>query len=203
MRKSSVYLSLMRSTKDDIIKLPNSSLRIRSKRVGLVDKNIRDIIDKMSTATLDWEDNREHEVGVALAAIQMNLPLRIVIIRNDFDNKNDRTFNVFINPEIVKLEGSLIEDFEGCLSISNLYGKVPRHERVKVKALDLSGKQIRITADGFLARIFQHEIDHTNGIVFIDHIASNPEAFFQLQEDGHLSELDYENDIRENKDLWH
>ncbi len=182
--------------------LPNPSLRTRSKRVGLVDKNIRDVVDNMSNATLDWEDSREHEVGVALAAIQMDLPLRIVIIRNDFDNKNDRTFNVFINPEIVKFEGGLIEDFEGCLSISNVYGKVPRYERVKVKAMNLSGKQIRITADGFLARIFQHEIDHTNGIVFVDHIRYNSEAFFQLQEDGHLSEIDYENNIRKNINLW-
>lgn len=192
----------MKSDKDEIIKLPNASLRTRSKRVGLVDTYIRDIINKMSAATLDWEDSREHEVGVALAAIQMNLPLRIVIIRNDFDNKNDRTFKVFINPEITKLEGNVVEDFEGCLSILNVYGKVPRYERVKVKALDANGKQIRITADGFLARIFQHEIDHTNGIVFIDHIKSNPVAFFQLQDDGHLIELDYENDIRDNKDLW-
>ena len=156
----------------------------------------------MIAATLDWEDSREHEVGVALAAIQIDLPLRIVVIRNDFDNKQDRTFKVFINPEVVKLEGKLIEDFEGCLSIQDVYGKVPRYERVKVKALDYNGRPIRATADGFLARVFQHEIDHTKGIMFIDHIKDRPEAFFKLQEDGHLSELDYEKDIRENRILW-
>lgn len=192
----------MKSPKDEIIKLPNSSLRTRSKRVGLVDKNIRDIVSEMSDATLDWEDSREHEVGVALAAIQMNIPLRIVIIRNDFDNKQDRTFKVFINPEITKFEGIFVEDFEGCLSVLNIYGKVPRYEKVKVKALDINGKQVRITATGFLARIFQHEIDHTNGIVFVDHIKTNPDAFFQLQDDGHLVELDYEHEILRNKDLW-
>ncbi len=192
----------MKPTKDDIINLPNPNLRTRSRRVGLVDKNIQEIINNMSLATLDWEDSREHEVGVALAAIQMDIPLRIVIIRNDFDNKNDRTFNVFINPEITKFEGKVTEDFEGCLSILNVYGKVPRYERVKIKALDTNGKQIRVTAEGFLARIFQHEIDHTNGIVFIDHIKSNYEAFFQLQEDGQLKALNYEQDIQENNDLW-
>jgi len=192
----------MKTAKDDIIRLPNEHLRSRSKRVGFIDKNIQQIIDGMIAATLDWEDSREHEVGVALAAIQIDLPLRIVVIRNDFDNKQDRTFKVFINPEVVKLEGKLIEDFEGCLSIQDVYGKVPRYERVKVKALDYNGRPIRATADGFLARVFQHEIDHTKGIMFIDHIKDRPEAFFKLQEDGHLSELDYEKDIRENRILW-
>lgn len=156
----------------------------------------------MTDSTLDWEDSREHEVGVALAAIQIDIPLRIVIIRNDFDNKQDRTFQVFINPEVTKLDGELIDDFEGCLSIKDIYGKVPRHSKVKVKALDINGKQVRITAEGFLARVFQHEIDHTKGIVFIDHIKDKADAFYKLQEDGHLKELDYEKDIRGNKALW-
>ncbi len=193
---------MMKTAKDKIIRLPNSHLRERSKRVGLVSKSIQEIIDKMAAATLDWEDSRKHEVGVALAAIQIDQPLRIVIIRNDFDNKEDRTFKVFINPEVTKLEGGLVEDFEGCLSIADVYGKVPRYERVKVKALDQHGKSIRVTAEGFLARVFQHEIDHTNGKVFIDHIKDTPEAFYQLQPDGHLTELDYEKDIRNNRILW-
>ncbi len=191
----------MKSPKDQIIHLPNPHLRTRSRRIGLVDKNVQEIIAKMVEATLDWEDSREHEVGVALAAIQMDQPLRIVIIRNDFDNKKDRTFKVFINPEIVKLEGEIVEDFEGCLSIQDVYGKVPRYERVKVKALDQTSRPIRVTAKGFLARVFQHEIDHTNGKVFVDHIKNNPAAFFKLQADGHLTELDYEKDVR-SSDLW-
>src|SRR5687767_14376150 len=99
----------MKSPKDEIIHLPHARLRERSKRVGLVDKSIQKIIDKMIAATLDWEDSREHEVGVALAAIQIDQPLRIVVIRNDFDNKEDRTFMVFINPEITKFDGKIIE----------------------------------------------------------------------------------------------
>src|SRR5260221_4759903 len=130
----------MKTPKDEIIRLPNQHLRDRSKRVGLVDKSIQEIIDNMALATLDWEDSRNHEVGIALAAIQIDQPLRIVIIRNDFDNKKDRTFKVFINPEVTKLEGKIVEDFEGCLSIQDIYGKVPRYERVKVKALDRTGK---------------------------------------------------------------
>lgn len=189
-------------TKDDIITLPHTSLRERSKKVGLVSDDIKKLITSMEEATLDWEDSRAHEVGVALAAVQINSLLRVVVIRNNFDNKNDRTFQVFINPEITKYEGKLIDDYEGCLSIKNIYGRVKRHEKVRVKALDINGDPIRLTAEGFLARVFQHEIDHTNGIMFIDHIKDDASAFFQLDEKGRLDPLDYDQDIINNSELW-
>lgn len=156
----------------------------------------------MEKATLDWEDSREHEVGVALAAVQIDKLERVVVIRNNFDDKTDRTFRVFINPEIVKYEGEIQEDYEGCLSIKDVYGKVPRHTKVRVKALNEHGQEVRVKADGFLARVFQHEIDHTNGVVFIDHIKDSPEAFFKLNEKGNLDPLDYESDIKNNPELW-
>lgn len=190
------------ATKDDIITLPHESLRQRSKKVGLVSDETRQIIRDMAEATLDWEDSRAHEVGVALAAVQINQRLRIVIIRNNFDNKKDRDFRIFINPEITKYEGEIEEDFEGCLSIKDVYGKVPRHHKVRVKALDQNGKPIRLTAEGFLARVFQHEIDHTNGIVFIDHIKDNKNAFHKLDSEGHLEPLDYDKDVANNSLLW-
>lgn len=156
----------------------------------------------MEQATLDWEDSRAHEVGVALAAVQIDVLQRVVVVRNNFDDKADRSFRVFINPEITKYEGALVSDYEGCLSIKNVYGLVPRYEKVRVKALDESGKEIRLTADGFLARVFQHEIDHTNGIVFIDHIKDVANAFFTLEEDGKLNPKNYERDIKDNDELW-
>jgi peptide deformylase len=189
-------------TKEDIIALPNPHLRQKSKRVGVITDEIREIVDAMEAATIDWDTSRDHEVGVALAAVQIDQLYKIVIVRNNYDDKNDHTFTVFINPEITKFEGEIIEDFEGCLSVPNIYGKVPRHHKVRVKALDLDGKEFRVTAEGFLARIFQHEIDHTNGLVFIDHIKDNPEAFFQLDDDGKLQDLDYEKDVEANKILW-
>lgn len=192
----------MSTTRHDIITLPNAHLRQRSKKIGLVDKDTLSLIEAMEHATLDWEDSRAHEVGVALAAVQIDKMSRIVIIRNNFDNKGDRGFQVFINPEIAKYEGELIEDFEGCLSIKDVYGRVPRYEKVRVKALNIHGKPIRLTATGFLARIFQHEIDHTNGIVFIDHIKETPDAFFRLNDEGKLDPLDYDKDIKNNTDLW-
>src|SRR5690242_8194611 len=101
--------------KSDIITLPNPHLRERSKKVGYLSEDIAKLIEGMKEATLDWEDSREHEVGVALAAIQVDQPLRVVVIRNNFDNKKDRTFSTFINPVITKYEGEIVEDYEGCL----------------------------------------------------------------------------------------
>lgn len=189
-------------TKDDIITLPNPHLRQKSQRVGLITPEIRQIIEDMKAATIDWEASREHEVGVALAAIQVDRPYKIVVIRNNYNNKDDLTFTTFINPTIAKYEGGLIEDFEGCLSVKNFYGKVPRYSKVRVKALDERGREFRVTAEGFLARIFQHEIDHTEGKVFVDHIKDMREAFYRLAEDGSLVQLDYDKEIRNNPDLW-
>ena len=188
--------------KDSIITLPHHSLRQRSKKVGIISPEIKQLISDMEEATLDWEDSRAHEVGVALAAVQIDSLLRVVVIRNNFDDKKDRTFQVFINPEITKYEGKQIEDYEGCLSVKDLYGRVKRYEKVRVKALDENGQPIRLTAEGFLARVFQHEIDHTNGIVFIDHIKDDNSAFFKLDPKGHLEPLDYEEEVKPNVDLW-
>ncbi len=179
-------------TKEDIINLPNASLRQKSKRVGIITDEIKQLVRDMEDATLDWEDSRPHEFGIALAAVQIDKLLRVVVVRNSFENKNDRNFTTFINPEIVKKEGAIIEDYEGCLSIKDVYGMVPRHEKVKIKALDLDGQEFRVTAEGFLARIFQHEVDHTKGIMFVDRILNKTDAFYHLADDGKLEQLDYE-----------
>lgn len=185
-----------------LITLPNNHLRQRSKKVGYIDNATLKIIDDMKKATLDWEDSREHEVGVALAGVQIDKLLRIVIIREDIEHKDNKNFIIFINPEITKYEGEIVEDHEGCLSIKDIYGRVPRYSKVRVKALDVNGKPFRVTAEGFLARIFQHEIDHTNGIVFIDHIKNNKDAFYKLENSGKLTTLDYDEHIRDSSILW-
>lgn len=189
-------------TRKDIILLPNKHLRQRSQKVGVISDQVKKLIQDMQDATIDWEQSREHEVGVALAAIQVDKLLRIVVIRNDFDNKDDHSFAVFINPVITKYEGDIEEDYEGCLSVPDVYGHVPRYTKIRVKALGLDGKEFRITAEGFLARVFQHEIDHTNGILFIDHIKDDSTAFFRLKEDGHLEALNYEKQIKKSSILW-
>jgi len=189
-------------TKEDIIALPNPHLRQKSQRVGVITDEIKQVVADMQSATIDWEQSRAHEVGVALAAVQIDRLYKIVVIRSNYDNKEDHSFNVFINPEITKLEGEIVEDYEGCLSVRDIYGKVPRANKVRVKALDINGKLFTAKAEGFMARIFQHEIDHCNGVVFIDHINESPDAFFHLKEDGELEPLNYETDVKNNADLW-
>lgn len=189
-------------TKDSIITLPHTNLRQRSKKVGFIDESVRKLVADMEAATLDWEDSREHEVGVALAAVQIDVLMRVVVVRKNHNDKTDRNFITLINPEITKFEGEIAQEAEGCLSIKEIYGKVPRHNKVKVKALDVNGRPVRITAEGFLARIMQHEIDHTNGKMFIDHIKDEKDAFFRLSASGDLEQLDYDKEIKNNKDLW-
>jgi peptide deformylase len=150
----------------------------------------------MNAVALDWEDSRPHEVSAALSAVQIGYLKRLIIVRSDFDDKTVREFTALINPEIIKYEGEVSSDFEGCLSVVDVYGKVPRHNKIRVKALDIEGNEVRFKADGFLSRVIQHEIDHINGVVFIDHIKDVKDAFYQLDEKGELQPLDYEKHIK-------
>ena len=188
--------------KEAIITLPNPHLRQKSTRVHVITDDVKQLITAMTDASLDWEDSRPHEISAALAAVQVDRLERVVIVRGDFDDKTNREFIPLINPEIVKGEGPLIEDYEGCLSVNGFYGKVPRYSKVRVKALDVTGNEVRIKAEGFLARVLQHEIDHTNGIVFVDHIHDKKDAFYRLNEKGELDPLDYDTYVKDNHDLW-
>jgi peptide deformylase len=188
--------------KEDIIVLPNSHLHQKSTKVHVITDDTRKLIDDMTSASLDWEDSRPHEISAALAAVQIDVLERVVIVRSDFDDKNARHFTPLINPEIVKLEGETIYDYEGCLSVSNIYGKVPRSSKIRVRAQDLDGNEVRFKAEGFLARVIQHEIDHTNGILFVDHIKDQTDAFYTLDEKGELQPLDYNEHIKDNHILW-
>ncbi len=181
--------------KEDIITLPNIHLRQKSRKVVPANDDTKTLVKNMVDAALDWEDSRPHEISAALAAIQIDKLERVVIIRSDFENKEIRDFTVLINPEVVKYEGEMLDDYEGCLSVKDIYGKVPRHTKIRVKALNIDGREVRFKADGFLARVIQHEIDHTNGILFIDHIRDAKDAFYELDEKGELQPLDYDEHI--------
>jgi peptide deformylase len=187
-------------TRKNIITLPNGHLRQKSQRVHVVTDEIKELVTDMQSATLDWEDSRPHELGVALAAVQVDRLDRVVVVRNDFDNKDDRTFIALINPEIVKFEGTTVYDHEGCLSVPDIYGLVPRASKVRVRAIDEQGREVRMKAQGFLARVLQHEIDHTNGILFVDHI-KDQDVFFTLTKDGKLKKAAYDT-IAKNSILW-
>ncbi len=189
-------------TKDDIITLPNAHLREKSAKVRELNSQVTKLIDDMTAAALDWEDSRPHEISAALAAVQIDVLERVVIIRSDFEDKAERGFTALINPEIVKYEGKLIDDYEGCLSVKDVYGRIPRYSKIRVKATNIDGQEVRFKAEGFLARVIQHEIDHTNGIVFIDHIKDSAKAFYHLDEKGELEPLDYATHIQDNRILW-
>jgi peptide deformylase len=188
--------------KEDIITLPNPHLREKSVKIKAVDEAVLTLIDEMTAAALDWEASRPHEISAALAAVQVDRLDRVVIVRSDFDNKESNEFTALINPEIVKYEGKLVDDYEGCLSVSNVYGHVPRYSKIRVRAINIEGQEVRFKADGFLARVIQHEIDHTNGIVFIDHIKDSPKSFYTLDAKGELEPLDYDTHIKDNSILW-
>lgn len=188
--------------KDAIITLPNPHLRQKSTRVHVITEDVLQLIKDMTDASLDWEDSRPHEISAALAAVQIDRLDRVVIVRSDFDDKSIREFIPLINPEIIKGEGEIITDYEGCLSVNGFYGKVPRYSKVRIKALDANGNEVRIKAEGFLARVLQHEIDHTNGVVFIDHIKDQTDAFYRLNDKGELDPLDYDTYVKNNTDLW-
>lgn len=188
--------------KEDIITLPNPHLREKSLKVTEITDEVTKLIDDMTSAALDWEASRPHEISAALAAVQIDSMHKVVIVRSDFDNKESNEFTTLINPEIIKYEGKLIEDYEGCLSVKDVYGHVPRYSKIRVKAVNLEGQEVRFKAEGFLARVIQHEIDHTNGIVFIDHIKDAPKAFYTLDDKGELEPLDYDTHIKDNTILW-
>lgn len=188
--------------KEDIITLPATHLRQKSVKVHVVTDEIKQLIKDMVSASLDWEDSRPHEISAALAAVQIDCMHRVIIVRSDFEDKANNYFMALIDPEIVKYEGLLTEDYEGCLSVKDIYGRVPRYSKIRVKALDEDGNEVRFKADGFLARVIQHEVDHINGVVFIDHIHDKEDAFFELNKKGELEQLDYDKDIKKNSILW-
>jgi peptide deformylase len=175
-----------RGPRDDIIHLPDRRLKTKSRRVGHIDHSTEELAQHMIAATLDWEQTREHEFGAALAAVQLGQAYRVIVIRNNFEDKAEKSFGVFINPEIVKIEGEPEEALEGCLSVPDLYGQVARYPKVKVRALNLLGQPIRLTATGFLARVLQHEIDHCEGMLFTDRV-KNPGKLFVLGQDGNFT----------------
>lgn len=189
-------------TRDNIITLPNLHLRQKSSRISTIDGHTLQLIADMKSATLDWEQSRPHEIGAALAAVQINHLKKIVIIRGDFEDKKTKEFITLINPEIIKTYGEISYDHEGCLSVPDVYGLVPRHNKIRLRATSELGKQFRMRAEGFLARVLQHEIDHTNGTLFIDYIRESRDAFFKLNAEGNLIKLDYETDIKKSRILW-
>ncbi len=170
----------------NIVTIPNEALRMKSKRIGYIDDSIAKLAKDMIETTLDWD--HDSEFGAALAAIQIGEPIKLTVVRNSFDSGEEKNFTTLINPEIVKSSPEMVTDIEGCLSVPGIYGKVKRHLKIKVKAKDIHGNDIRMSLEGFPARVVQHEIDHMSGIIFLDHIKDS-KNLLSIDENGKLSPM--------------
>ena len=147
----------------EIITLPDKRLRQKSEPVKAVNAEVRALVD-------DMFETMYKAPGVGLAAIQIGVPRRVVTV--DTAKKDEpKQPQVFINPEIVWTSEEKNTYEEGCLSIPEYYEEVERPSEVKVRFMDLQGKAQEVAAEGLLATVLQHEIDHINGVLFIDHIS--------------------------------
>ena len=147
----------------EILTLPDKRLRLVSGPINRIDAGVRALVEDMFETMYDAP-------GIGLAAIQLGVPKRVVVM--DLSKKADaQEPRVFINPEITWASNETSTHEEGCLSIPEIHEEVERPERVKVRYLDLDGKAHEIEANGLFATCVQHEIDHTNGVLFIDHIS--------------------------------
>jgi peptide deformylase len=142
-----------------ILTFEHPALRERAKKVGRVDTSIQRLIDDLVETML-------YAPGAGLAANQIGVPLRVCVVKGD-----DNQIWGLVNPEVVKHEGVQV-GYEGCLSYPGWVGEVERHETVVVKGRNRRGKEVRIKSSGFTARAFQHEIDHLEGVLFIDRLTS-------------------------------
>ena len=162
-----------------LIQYPNPLLSEKSKKISLIDDSIKKLAADMAETMKGY--GTEEEAGVAIAAIQVGVPIRLTVVR---DEEVPEGYFVLINPEVVKGSKNELLDMEGCMSVPQKYGKVARYEKVKVKALNIKGQKIEIKAEGLMARILQHEIDHMNGQLFLSHV--EPGEIYKLTDEGKL-----------------
>lgn len=154
----------------EIVFLPEPVLRRKAKPVTKFDKELQTLID-------DMIETMREAPGVGLAAPQINLPMQLAVVEYAEGEDEEleegapepkKKLYVLINPEIIKVSEEKVMGIEGCLSIPGLVGEVERYEAIQVKALNRHGSPVKLKVDGWMARIFQHEIDHLNGVLFTD-----------------------------------
>jgi peptide deformylase len=160
----------------NVLKYPEKSLSQPSVKVEVIDDEIKQLIKDMGETMF-------HDAGVGLAAPQIGINKRVLVYDShatDPEYKEEtREITALINPEIIAAHGSFISENEGCLSVADYRADVKRYERVTVKALNIDGKQMEFDADGILSVIMQHEIDHLDGILFIDRISTLKRAMYK------------------------
>jgi len=147
----------------EILEFPDPRLRTIAKPVETVDSDVQQLIDDMFETMYEAK-------GIGLAATQVNVHKQVVVMDLSDDEEESNPL-VFINPEVTILDGAQREYDEGCLSVPGFYETVKRPEHITVKALDRDGNAFEMTPDGLLAVCIQHELDHLNGKLFVDHIS--------------------------------
>lgn len=163
-------------TSRQIVNLPDPILRRKAKPIAKFDKDLQILID-------DMIETMREAPGVGLAAPQINISQQLAVVEyaenedeeseeEEAESAKPKKLYVLINPEIIRSSEEKVLGVEGCLSIPGLLGEVERHESVQVKALNRHGKPVKLKVDGWTARIFQHEIDHLNGVLFTDRATS-------------------------------
>lgn len=151
----------------EIVTFPDPFLRLKSKPVKKFDKELQTLID-------DMFETMYNEPGVGLAAPQIGESIRLVVVDYTEETEDEEAPKpkpkryILVNPEIFEKSDEMVEGIEGCLSVPGLIGKVDRHEKITVKALTRHGKPQKVMAEGWMARIIQHEMDHLDGILYID-----------------------------------
>jgi peptide deformylase len=173
-----------------IITVPDDRLTKKCKKVKKADDETKQIAQNL----VDTVRGAKNPEGAGLAAPQIGILKRICVARRFFPNPDptseQKTLSkeqVLINPKIVSKSREKVIGWEGCLSIPDIYGQVKRHKKIKIKALDENGKEIRETITGFYARVVQHEIDHLDGILFTTKVVGdtlNEAELDKLLEDG-------------------
>ena len=150
-----------------VSRLGHPVLRLESQRVSakkLATPAIQKLIDDMMETMVEYH-------GVGLAAPQVHESLAIAVIESH-GPRGDIPMTVIVNPDVTVLNEEMIEDWEGCLSIPDIRGRVPRAREIDVKAYDHKGRRITLRARGFTARVIQHETDHLDGVLFFDRMRS-------------------------------
>jgi peptide deformylase len=160
-----------------IVTTPDPVLRRKAHKVTEFDKDLQTLIE-------DMVDTMRDAPGVGLAAPQIGVSQRIIVVEYGDEENEEAPKKLFalINPEIVSGSDEMVEGMEACLSIPRIQGEVERHEKLVVKAFNRFGKPVKLKLSGWLARIFQHEIDHLEGVLFTDRAA----RVWRLKEDEEL-----------------
>lgn len=141
-------------------------------------EDVENIDQRMHRLIKDMTDTMYSAPGIGLAAPQVGVSSRLVIV--DQSLGKERSPLVMINPRIISSEGSTFEE-EGCLSLPETYGQVKRAKMIEVVFIDPTGKEVRMVAEDFLARVFQHEIDHLDGVLFIDRMGRLRRDFIRMR----------------------